>query len=154
MAKVEHDYKKTGSMVAAFGLTVLAVNCIRESGANVIEVMQGLYKANEELNRGVLRERGLMLEQVYDETEYIHSAVGLVMHRRNLKRLNLLASGAPVFKKGDRLVEVQNGKREVHTSFVKVPVYCTHVQPLRASLGRSQNLWLVLFGDRAKGANA
>ena len=82
VAKVEHGYKKTGSMVAAFGLTVLAVNCIRESGANVIEVMNGLYEANAELNRGVLKERGLMLEQVYDETEYIHSAVGLV--RQNI----------------------------------------------------------------------
>ena len=78
VARVEHNYKKPNSMVAAFGLTVLAINCIRESGANVIEVMEGLYEAREELNRGILRDRGLILEQVYDETEYIHSAVGLV----------------------------------------------------------------------------
>ncbi len=78
VARVEHNYKKPDSMVASFGLTVLALNCIRESGANVIEVMEDLYKAREELNRGVLRDRGLVLEQVYDETEYIHSAVGLV----------------------------------------------------------------------------
>jgi len=44
----------------------------------VLEVMDGIYRAREELNEGILKERGLQLDQVYDETEYIYSAIGLV----------------------------------------------------------------------------
>ncbi len=40
--------------------------------------MQGLQKKVAVLNEGLLKERGLILSQVYDETEYIKSAVGLV----------------------------------------------------------------------------
>ncbi len=40
--------------------------------------MEGLRAATEELNEGILGQRGLELFQYYDETEYIHSAVGLV----------------------------------------------------------------------------
>jgi HAE1 family hydrophobic/amphiphilic exporter-1 len=40
--------------------------------------MKGLQEVNRKLNAGTLRDKGLVLTQVYDETEYIHSAVGLV----------------------------------------------------------------------------
>lgn len=78
VAEVRSGYKKAESLVQNFGTTVLAVNCIRERTANVIEVMEGIYAAVRELNDGILRERGLQIDQVYDETEYIHSAVGLL----------------------------------------------------------------------------
>ena len=82
------------------------------------------------------------------------SSVGLVVHRRDLNRLGFMSNGAPVFKKGDRLIEVQDKLGNVHTSFTRIPVYCTQVQPLRGTIGRMQNLWLILFADRARGANA
>mgnify|MGYP002876982995 CR=1 FL=1 len=78
VAEVKLGYKKPDGVVRHFGTTSLAVNCLRDNGANVIEVMEGLRGALEELNSGVLKREGLMLEQVYDETEYIYSAVGLV----------------------------------------------------------------------------
>ena len=65
-----------------FGDTSIAVNCQRETGANVLDVMAGLREANAQLNKGILKQRDLELNQVYDETEYIYSAVGLV--NRNL----------------------------------------------------------------------
>jgi hydrophobic/amphiphilic exporter-1 (mainly G- bacteria), HAE1 family len=40
--------------------------------------MKGLHEVNERLNDGLLKDKGLTLTQVYDETEYIYSAVGLV----------------------------------------------------------------------------
>jgi HAE1 family hydrophobic/amphiphilic exporter-1 len=39
--------------------------------------MVGLREANQELNGGILERRGLTLKQVYDETEYIESALTL-----------------------------------------------------------------------------
>ncbi|MDH3591901.1 MAG: efflux RND transporter permease subunit, partial [Planctomycetota bacterium] len=78
VAEVRIGYKKPDAYVRNFGTTSIAVNAIRETGANVIEVMTGLQVALAELNAGVLKQRGLQLEQVYDETEYIYSAVALV----------------------------------------------------------------------------
>ncbi len=78
VADVEHGFKKSDGTVRNMGTTVIAVNVVRERGANVLDVMDGLYRARDDLNAGVLKARGLQLDQVYDETEYIHSAVGLL----------------------------------------------------------------------------
>ncbi len=78
VAEVRKGFKKPDGMVRNFGTSAIAVNCIRESGANVLEVMAGLRRAMAELNAGAVGQHRLMLKQVYDETEYIHSAVGLV----------------------------------------------------------------------------
>lgn len=78
IAEVHPGHKKADSVVRNFGTLSLAINAQRTRGANVLEVMAGLRVANRELNEGILKDRGLQLEQVYDETEYIDSAVGLV----------------------------------------------------------------------------
>ena len=78
VAEVRLGYKKPDGLVKNFGTTCLAINCIRETGANVLDVMAGLREAREALNRDLLRQRGLQLIQVYDETDYIYSAVHLV----------------------------------------------------------------------------
>lgn len=56
----------------------IAINVIKESGANSIETKQRLFEAVEELNSGVLRENGLYLKNVYEETGYIRAAIKLV----------------------------------------------------------------------------
>ena len=78
VAEVRLGYKKPDGFVRRFGRENLAINAARETGANVLEVMRGLREMNERLNAGILRDRGLVLTQVYDETEYIYSAIGLV----------------------------------------------------------------------------
>ena len=78
VARVEHGFKKPDGLVRRFGGASIAINCERATGANVLEVMEGLRQANEELNAGVLKDQQLFLSQVYDETEYIYSAVDLV----------------------------------------------------------------------------
>lgn len=78
VADVQLGYRKPASMVRRFGTESIAVNAERESGANVMAVMEGLRATNRELNDELLYPRGLQLVQVYDETEYIESAVGLV----------------------------------------------------------------------------
>ena len=78
VAEVRLSHKKPEAFVRRYGTACLAINAQREVGANVLDVMAGLRVVNERLNDGLLKERGLVLTQVYDETEYIYSAVGLV----------------------------------------------------------------------------
>ena len=78
VADVEEGYKKPDGMVRRYGTSVIAVNAQRETGANVLDVMAGLREAVNELNSGPLKGRNLELMQVYDETDYIYSAIGLV----------------------------------------------------------------------------
>jgi multidrug efflux pump subunit AcrB len=78
VATVREDFKKPDGFVRRFGVSCISINAQRETGANVLDVMRGLQEVHQRLNDGVLKDRGLTLSQVYDETEYIDSAVGLV----------------------------------------------------------------------------
>ncbi len=78
VAEVRLGYKKPDGLVRRFGDSSIAVNCLRETGANVLDVMDGLRAKVVEINEDVLQPRGLQLMQVYDETEYIDSSITLV----------------------------------------------------------------------------
>jgi len=78
VAVVQHDFKKPTGLVRRFGGSCIAINIERETGANVLDVMDQLRKAVDELNAGSLRDRKVTVTQVYDETEYIYSAIDLV----------------------------------------------------------------------------
>src|SRR4051812_18257373 len=74
----ELSYKKPDGFVRRFGSTCIAVNAMRTVGANVLDVEKRLHAAVNSLNESQLYPQGLELVQVYDESEYINSAVGLV----------------------------------------------------------------------------
>ncbi len=78
VAEVRLGYKKPDGLVRRFGDSSIAINCLRETGANVLDVMDGLRAKTVEINEDVLQARGLQLMQVYDETEYIDSSITLV----------------------------------------------------------------------------
>lgn len=78
VARVELGYKKPDGLVRRFGESSIAINALRETGANVLDAMEGLKAVNKDLNEGILKQKGLQLTQVYDETEYIYSSVNLV----------------------------------------------------------------------------
>ncbi len=78
VAEVKLGFKKPGGFVRGFGIENIAINCQRETGANVMQVMEGIREKIDQLNGGILKKEGLLLTQVYDETEYIDSAIGLV----------------------------------------------------------------------------
>jgi hydrophobic/amphiphilic exporter-1 (mainly G- bacteria), HAE1 family len=78
VAFVKLGYKKPDGIVRRYGQSNIAVNCIRETGANVLDVMAGLQEVMADINKTVLNPEGLRLSQVYDETEYINSSVQLV----------------------------------------------------------------------------
>ncbi|MHC4454131.1 MAG: efflux RND transporter permease subunit [Planctomycetota bacterium] len=89
VAEVKLGFKKLQAFVRQKNEASIAVNAQREVGANVLLVMAGLKEACRELNDNLLRDRGLQLEQVYDETEYIKSSIGLV--RQNVVVGGILA---------------------------------------------------------------
>lgn len=78
IADVGFAYKEPSSRIRALGVPSIAVNAIRETGANVIETMEGIKQAVKELNSNQMPSAGLTLEQVYDETVYINSSIDLV----------------------------------------------------------------------------
>ncbi|GAA5509760.1 efflux RND transporter permease subunit [Novipirellula caenicola] len=78
VAEVKLGFKKPDGLVRRFGESSIAINALRETGANVLDVMDGLKHSVDDLNNDLLRDRKLQLLQVYDETEYIDASVGLV----------------------------------------------------------------------------
>ena len=78
IARTRLGYVRTVASVRQKGRPAIAVNAQRETGANVLEVMDGIRRTIRELNEGPLAREGLHLTQVYDETNYIDSAINLV----------------------------------------------------------------------------
>ena len=68
MANVEFTYKEPGAIIRFLGNQSIAINAIRQTGANVIDVMDGIKETLNDLNNNTLPELGLKIEQVYDET--------------------------------------------------------------------------------------
>lgn len=90
VATVEVDYQKRRGFVRSLGHPSIAINVIRQSDANVVEVMAGVREVLDDVRTSVLPNIGgtygtgpvgpnLRLRQVYDETIYIESAVDLVV---------------------------------------------------------------------------
>jgi HAE1 family hydrophobic/amphiphilic exporter-1 len=75
---VRMGFKKPRSLVRRVGEPAVSIRVARETGANVLEVLEGVQKAVEQLNDGVLKQNGLKLYIAYDERGYIYSAIGLV----------------------------------------------------------------------------
>ncbi|MEQ9411524.1 MAG: efflux RND transporter permease subunit [Fuerstiella sp.] len=106
VATVGISYKKPDGVVRQQGLSALAINAQQAPGTNLKEIMgpprksldldgdgtittlelaecerihgKCLRIAVEELNLGVLKQKGVYLDQVYDQTQYLDSATELV----------------------------------------------------------------------------
>lgn len=91
VAVVERRMVDRTNFVLTKGRLAIAVNAHRENGVNVLDVMTGLQQAVTELEQGPLKRANLTINQVYDETIYIYSAIELL--RNNLLLGILLAVG-------------------------------------------------------------
>ncbi|RLS80861.1 MAG: efflux RND transporter permease subunit [Planctomycetota bacterium] len=77
VAKARLGTKKPDGIVRRFGARNIAIRVTRELGANVLDVMQRLRDTASRIDEQ-LKPKGLSLSLVYDETDYIDSAIGLV----------------------------------------------------------------------------
>ncbi|MBU2622234.1 MAG: efflux RND transporter permease subunit [Proteobacteria bacterium] len=78
VAEVSLGHTEKQVVVRHEGTTTIVMNAVREPGTNVLVVMNRIKDALVELNSGILKDRKLKVEQVYDETNYIYSAIRLV----------------------------------------------------------------------------
>ena len=78
VAEVRFDYQEPTTRLRIKGEPGLAFNVVRESGANVIRVMEELKSVLATLEDGPIADANLRMEQVYDETVYIDGAISLV----------------------------------------------------------------------------
>jgi HAE1 family hydrophobic/amphiphilic exporter-1 len=78
VADARIGFKKPTTIVRRVGEPAVSVRVTRETGANVLSVLDGVQKAVDELNAGILKQNSLILRIAYDERSYIHSAIGLV----------------------------------------------------------------------------
>ncbi len=130
IATVEFSHKDPTSMIRFLGEPSLAINAVRETGANVIEVMNGIRAAIDELNTTVLPDSGLYLTQVYDETTYIDSSINLVQQ-------NIFVGGslAAIIL----LLFLRSGRATLVISLA-IPVSVIGAFVAMAALGRSLNV--------------
>lgn len=82
IANVKIQNSDRDNFVITRGESSIAVNAYRETSVNVLQVMNDLQNAMIELRDGPLQRAKLSIEQVYDETDYINSAIQLL--RSNL----------------------------------------------------------------------
>jgi len=130
IAEVRFTSKEPTATIRFNGQPAIAVNAIRETGANVIEVMRGVRKALAELNETALREEGLRLRQVYDETVYINSAIDLVQK-------NIFIGGALAALM--LLLFLRSGRATLVVSLA-IPVSIIGAFVAMAAMGRSLNV--------------
>ena len=79
VADVRFGFKEPSARIRHKGEPAIAVNAVRETGANVISTMAGIKRAINELSEGPLKDEKLTFTQVYDETVYIDGAIDLVI---------------------------------------------------------------------------
>ncbi|WP_196139110.1 efflux RND transporter permease subunit [Aliikangiella sp. G2MR2-5] len=78
VAIVELRHQDRTGILTLDGEPAIAMNAQAEQGVNVVEVMQNLKAAVEELNAGVLKREKLRLFQMYDQSIYIDRSMSLV----------------------------------------------------------------------------
>lgn len=80
IAVIEKKLVDRTGFVITNGQVAMAANVRREIGVNVLEVMAGLKKAAKELDAGPLKEAGIKIRQVYDETLYIDRSIQMLLN--------------------------------------------------------------------------
>ncbi|MEE8332230.1 MAG: efflux RND transporter permease subunit, partial [Alphaproteobacteria bacterium] len=79
IAQIEFGFKRARSRIRNLGKNAIVMNAVLDTGANMIEVMEGINKVIEDLNGELLPQAGVKLEKVYDATLYVESAISLVV---------------------------------------------------------------------------
>lgn len=130
IADVSFAYRAATASIRANGNDAIAMNITRESGANVINVMKSIREALEELNAVDMPRAGLVLNQVYDETVYIQSAIDLVI--QNIWVGGLLAAAI--------LLIFLRSVRATLVIAIAIPVSVVASFVAMAALGRSLNV--------------
>lgn len=137
VAEVEIGYVKERGFIRSFARPAIAINVIRQSDANVLEIMEELRVRVQDVREKILPNLGgstsagpvgpdLRMRQVYDETDYINSAISLVTQNlwiggsiativlllflRNWRATGIIAIALPVSVIGTFLIMLALGR--------------------------------------------
>ncbi|MGB0181892.1 MAG: efflux RND transporter permease subunit [Candidatus Puniceispirillales bacterium] len=91
IARFEIKPERASSFRRLNGENAIIINLTREQGTNVVETMERLKQKIDDLNANTLKQMGLKLRIIYDETVYISSAISLV--QQNIYIGGILAIG-------------------------------------------------------------
>jgi len=80
VAEIKMQMMDVMGSITQNGSAALVMNVIPESGVNVLEVMEKLKVTVAELKEGILKDNGLQIEQLYDETTYTKSSISMVQN--------------------------------------------------------------------------
>ena len=78
VATVEKGYQKESAAVLHNGQQILVIGLRKETGANVIEMSDAVEAEINRLNDGIMGDKGLYIELVYDQRGYIKTSLELV----------------------------------------------------------------------------
>ncbi|WP_319780554.1 efflux RND transporter permease subunit [Maridesulfovibrio sp.] len=78
VGKVVPGFEKQTVAMLHNGIPGMAIGVKPEPGSNVLEVTKNVRKVVEDLNAGVLADKGIFLDWVYDQAPYINGAIDLV----------------------------------------------------------------------------
>lgn len=78
VANVEMHMQDLSGSIIRNGAPAIMLNVIPEAGVNILDVMDQLKSTVEELKTGLLKDNGLTVRQVYDETIYTKSSISMV----------------------------------------------------------------------------
>ncbi|WP_320172688.1 efflux RND transporter permease subunit [Maridesulfovibrio sp.] len=78
VGKVVPGFEKQTVAMLHNGIPGMAIGVKPEPGSNVLEVTKNVRNVVEELNAGVLADKGVFLDWVYDQAPYINGAIDLV----------------------------------------------------------------------------
>ncbi len=79
IADVFVQFKERNAIAKPMGEPSMTMSITGQQGANVIETMEPIRNKARELAEGPLKEVGLVATQIFDETDYIKSAINLVL---------------------------------------------------------------------------
>jgi len=89
VATVSKGNEKASVVMMQRGLPGIAVGVKPEPGTNILAMTEAVREVVTDLNEGILAEKGVCLDWVYDQTPYINGAVDLV--QRNIMIGSFLA---------------------------------------------------------------
>ncbi|MFW5497857.1 MULTISPECIES: efflux RND transporter permease subunit [unclassified Maridesulfovibrio] len=78
VGKVLPGFKKQTVSMLHNGIPGMAIGVKPEPGSNVLEVTKNVRNVVEKLNAGILADKGVFLDWVYDQAPYINGAIDLV----------------------------------------------------------------------------
>jgi HAE1 family hydrophobic/amphiphilic exporter-1 len=137
VAQVEVGFEKERGFVRSFARPAIAMDIIRQSDSNVLDIMEELKLRMEDVKEKILPNVGgssangpvgpdLRVRQVYDETIYIKSAIGLVTQNlwigggiativlllflRNWRATGIIAIALPISVIGTFLILLELGR--------------------------------------------